>query len=110
MKRSEGIKYLTQCADRQGRHWYQGIEWTDIQSCPTCHGTNDAGWLRVPCSRYGGTSAECAEVTWRFNYLVTKERGDPVNRDNLDLAMGLVVNDHEDVAYVIRTYGHGMYR
>jgi hypothetical protein len=110
VKRSEGIKYLTQCADRQGNHWYQGYVWSDPSDCPTCHGTNDAGWLRCPGSRYGNTGADCAPVAWRLAYLLAGESGEPVDRDLLDHAMSLVVNDHDDVAYIIRTYGNYKYR
>jgi hypothetical protein len=67
------------------------------------------GNLRVPCSRYGRDSEECAQVAWRVAFLVAKESGEPVTRDGLDHAMSLVVNDHEDVAYVVNAYGHGDY-
>jgi len=68
------------------------------------------GNLRVPCSRYGRDTVSCAPVAWRLAYIWAREMGEPITRDLLDNAMGLVVNDHEDVAYVIRTYGHSMYR
>jgi hypothetical protein len=109
MNRSEGIAYLTQCADQQGDHWSGGVTWP-VDECPTCHGTNNAGWLRVPCSRYGSTSDECAPVAWRLAYLITRESGEEITTDDLDWAMGLVVNDHDDVAYIVREYGHRMYR
>ena len=60
---------------------------------------------RVPCSRYGSTSADCAPVAWRVAYLVARETGEPITRANLDHAMSLVVNDSDDVAYMVRTYG-----
>lgn len=68
------------------------------------------GNLRVPCSRYGRDTESCAPVAWRLAYLVARETGESVSRDDLDYAMSLVVNDHDDVAYMVRTYGHGMYR
>lgn len=108
MKRSEGIALLTQCADELGQHWSGGITWP-ADECPTCHGTNDAGWLHVPCSRYGSTSAECAPVAWRLAYVLARETGEDITRDQLEYAMGLVVNDSDDVAYTIRNYGHRMY-
>ena len=108
MKRSQGIAYLTQCADRQGKHWYGGYEYS-AEECRTCDGTNYAGYLRT-YSQYGRTSEECAPVAWRLAYLVARETGEEVDLDGLDHAMGLVVNDHEDVAYMIREYGHRMYR
>ena len=67
------------------------------------------GNLRVPASRYGRDTEECAPVAWRLAYLVARETGSAITRDDLDYAMGLVVNDHDDVAYMVRTYGHGMY-
>lgn len=109
MKRSDGIKYLTQCADRNGTHWYQGRAWSDVASCPTCDGTNLAGWLAC-FSRYGRTSEECAPVAWRYAYVIARETGTEVTLDSLEHAMSLVVNEHDDVAYVIRTYGRRQYR
>ena len=107
MKRSEGIAYLTQCADRQGRHWWAGGEYP-AEECRTCNGTNYAGHLRT-FSQYGRTSAECAPVAWRLAYLVARETGTEIDEDGLDHAMSLVVNDHEDVAYMVREYGHRQY-
>jgi hypothetical protein len=60
-------------------------------------------------SRYGSTSEECAPVAWRLSYLMAREQGEPITFDALDADMGLVVNGHDDVAYVIRTYGRGWY-
>jgi hypothetical protein len=67
------------------------------------------GHLRVPCSRYGRWTSDCAPVAWRLAYLVARETGEPITYESLDHAMGLVVNDNDDVAYVIRTYGHRQY-
>lgn len=60
-------------------------------------------------SRYGSTSEDCAPVAWRLEYLCARETGEPITFDGLDHAMGLVVNEHDDVAYVINSYGHGWY-
>lgn len=60
-------------------------------------------------SRYGRTSEECAPVAWRVAYLVADAQGEPITFDGLDYAMGLVVNGHEDVTYMIRNYGQGWY-
>lgn len=87
MKRSEGIEYLT--------HDSETGEYT--------------GGLYVPCSRYGRNGADCAPVAWRLAYLLARENGEKVTTDSLDYAMGLVVNDHDDVAYVVRQYGHRQY-
>lgn len=103
MKKSEGIAYLTQCADRQGKHWWSGGEYAQ-DDCPTCNGSNYAGHLRT-FSRYGRNSAECAPVAWRIAYLFARETGTDVDLDGLDHAMSLVVNDHEDVAHMVREYG-----
>lgn len=60
-------------------------------------------------SRYGRTSQDCAPVAWRLAYLVAREQGEPITFDDLDYAMGLVVNSHDDVAYIIGAYGRGWY-
>jgi hypothetical protein len=67
------------------------------------------GNLRVPCSRYGRDTEDCAPVAWRVAYLMARETGEPVTRDALDHAMSMVVNDHDDVAYMVNTYGRGDY-
>lgn len=108
MTRTEGIAYLTQCADRQGKHWWAGGEYSQDE-CRTCNGTNYAGHLQT-FSQYGRNSAECAPVAWRLAYVVAREMDECVDLDGLDHAMSLVVNDHDDVAYTIREYGHRMYR
>jgi hypothetical protein len=68
------------------------------------------GDLRVPCSRYGSWTSDVAPVAWRVAFLVARECGEAITHERLDHAMGLVVNDSDDVAYMVRTYGHGMYR
>jgi hypothetical protein len=68
------------------------------------------GNLSVPCSRYGRDSETCAPVAWRVAYLVARETGTPLTRRDLHHAMSLVVNDHDDVAYMIRSYGNYKYR
>jgi hypothetical protein len=68
------------------------------------------GDLCVPCSRYGHCTSECAPVAWRLAYLVARETGEwPITEEQLDHAMSLVVNNHDDVAYMVRTYGNGHY-
>jgi hypothetical protein len=67
------------------------------------------GNLRVPCSRYGRNTADCAPVAWRVAYLVARDSGELVTEAGLDHAMSLVVNDHDDVAYMVNSYGHGHY-
>lgn len=77
MTRAEGIAYL-------------------IDDCPGA---------RVPCSRYGTCTEDCAPVAWRLAYIVARETGEPITFEDLDHAMSLVVNDHDDVAYMVRNYG-----
>jgi hypothetical protein len=108
MRKSEGIAYLTQCADDHGVHWNGGRAVAPDQ-CETCNGTNRAGHLRC-FSRYGSTSEDCAPVAWRLAYLLARETGEEITRESLSHAMGLVVNEHDDVAEIIRQYGHRMYR
>lgn len=59
------------------------------------------GNLRVPCSRYGRDTAECAPVAYEVAQYVCDEVGEPLEARDLDHAMGLVVNDHDDVAYIL---------
>lgn len=108
MTRKQGLAYLTQCADRQGLHWCGGRQYS-VDECPTCDGTNDAGWLGVPGGRYGSTSRDCAPVAWRVAYLFARESGEPITLDDLDHAMSLVVNSSETVAYMVNECGHGHY-
>lgn len=61
-------------------------------------------------SDYGRTTAQCAPVAWRLAYLLARESGEPITSDVLDHTMTMVVNEHEDVAYIVRTYGGGHYR
>lgn len=61
-------------------------------------------------SSFGQYSDECAEVAWRFAYVLSTCTGDPITFDSLDHCMSLVVNDHDDVRTIIRLYGHRMYR
>jgi hypothetical protein len=108
MRRSAAVRYLTQCADRHGVHWSGGLSYS-ADECPICHGTNNAGHLAT-FSTYGRTASECAPVAYRLAYLIARELGETVDLDGLDHAMSLVVNEHPDVAYVIRQYGHRHYR
>ncbi len=67
------------------------------------------GNLRVPCSRYGRNTEECAPVAWRVAYLCAKEQGEPITREALDHAMSMVVNDHDDVRDIVIMLGRGWY-
>lgn len=111
MKRAEGLAILTRCADAFGTHWSRGIPWS-AEECPTCHGSNDAGHLGTPCSRYGSTARECAPVAWRLAYVLSRETGEDITEDLLDACMSSVMNEESPagVAYTIRNYGGGKYR
>jgi len=61
------------------------------------------GDLAVPAGRYGSTTRECAPIAWRVAYLVARETGATIDEQLLDHAMDLVVNSHEDVAYILNT-------
>lgn len=103
----EAIEYLTRCADSNGVHWSGGTSYAP-DDCPTCHGTNDAGWLRAPGSRYGWTSEHCAPVAYRHAVIVSREQGAPLTYDALDHSMSLVVNDHEGVQRDLEDYAIGL--
>lgn len=95
MNRNEALAYLTRCADHNGVHWYQGRAWSDVESCPTCHGTNDAGWLACPCSRYGRTSADVAPIAYRHSRITGTD---------LDDSMSLAVNDSDEIEADLRKH------
>lgn len=65
---------------------------------------NKDGDLRVPCSRYGSSTYECSPVAWTVARILERETGEPMTLDALDHQMGLVVNDHDDVAYLLANY------
>lgn len=62
-----------------------------------CAGRN----LDVPCSRYGTDTKSCAPVAALLALIICECNGDEVRRADADHAMGLVVNDQEDVARLI---------
>lgn len=63
------------------------------------------GNFSVPCSRYGRNSAECAEIAYEVYRITCNETGEDNGVDSLDHAMSLVVNNHDDVAYLLAAYG-----
>jgi len=103
MNYAEAIAYLTRCADDNGVHWYQGREWSDVETCPTCHGTNDAGWLRAPGSRYGHTAAHIAP----FVYRVARAESD-TSEAMLDHVMSMAVNDSETPQRWLEQYAEAL--
>jgi len=60
------------------------------------------GNLDVPCSRYGRNTLECAEVAYQIDFIVCDANGTEMDEDTLYYAMGMVVNDHPDVANLLR--------
>lgn len=67
--------------------------------------TADGPQLRVPCSRYGRTSAECAPVAYDAALIVARECGEDVTEQDLDYAMYCVVNDLDDIENLFNEYG-----
>ncbi len=65
--------------------------------------TRDSG--RVPCSRYGTSSEDCAPVAYTLAEIAEEANGDEITEETLDFYMGLVVNDHDDVSSLIRDHG-----
>jgi hypothetical protein len=65
----------------------------------------DGPHLLVPCSRYGHDAGDCAPVAWRVAEIIADVTGEPITEDGLDYVMGLVVNDHDDVEYMLREHG-----
>jgi len=106
MRYQEAIEYLTRCADNNGNHWYQGHIWSNPETCPTCHGTNDAGWLRCPGSRYGWTSAHCAPIAYKVARIRTGDYD--VTEEELNSAMSQVVNDSDAPGAEINEYILGL--
>jgi hypothetical protein len=99
---NDAIAFLTRCADDTGTHYYAGHAVGDPADCPTCHGTNDAGHLGTPGSRYGRTSAHCAPVAYKVARIRTGSDG--LTYDELDQAMRLVVNDSDGPQETINEY------
>lgn len=104
MNRDEAIAYLTQCADDNGAHWHGGTEYPEAW-CPTCKGTNRAGHLGTPGSRYGRTSADCAPVAYAVALIYQDANGDDIDADLLSRIMSQVVNDSDGPEELIREHG-----
>jgi hypothetical protein len=62
------------------------------------------GNLRVPCSRYGSDTFECAPVAVRVARILAVETGEPMTPESVEYVMGLVVNDHDDVQHFLDDY------
>ena len=59
----------------------------------------------TPVSRYGRDGRACAPVAVAVAVILGGETGEPVTRETLEYVMGLVVNDHDDVGYMLKSYG-----
>ena len=66
--------------------------------------TADPG--RVPCSQWGRDSHDCAPVAIILAETVADASGYDPTPEDYDWAMGLVVNDHDDVAYTLTEHAH----
>lgn len=64
------------------------------------------GSTAMPCSRYGRHIEDATGTIYAAAVIVAAEtEGDPLCWRDLDYMAGLVVNNHDDVAYVIRAHG-----
>jgi hypothetical protein len=67
------------------------------------------GNLRVPCSRYGHDTRDCAFVAWELHKIhVYHDVSEADTLVGLDDCMSLVVNDSDDVSRVIVNDGHAV--
>jgi hypothetical protein len=97
------IEYLTRCVSDDGNHYHSGRA-VDAADCPTCKGSNDAGYLGTPGSRYGSTTARCAPTAYELARIWAREDSDVITYERLDYAMSLVVNDSETPERDIEQY------
>jgi hypothetical protein len=63
------------------------------------------GNLAVPGGRYGSDTRSCAPVAMAMAKVMQYHNGESITYYQLDSDMGLVVNSHDDVAYMISEYG-----
>lgn len=77
---------------------------TFLHSADALDYLNADGDLAVPCSRYGRSTFECSPIALQVAQIVERETGEPMTFASLEHAMGLVVNDHDDVAYLLDNY------
>lgn len=68
-----------------------------------------AGDLQVPCSRYGRNSAEVAWWAIAAGYIYEEVSGPHDNPpEAMNFMMGLAVNSHEDIEYMVIEYWHAL--
>jgi hypothetical protein len=63
------------------------------------------GNLKVPCSRYGTDTKTCAEVAWAAEVVYCGVAPSTMTFETLDEMMAMVVNNSDDVLYLLREYG-----
>jgi hypothetical protein len=59
---------------------------------------------QVPCSRFGRWTEDCAPVAVILAEVVAEATGEEITSEALEHAMGLVVNDHDDVASLLKEH------
>ncbi len=59
----------------------------------------------APGSRYGVKARDWQPIAIALANIMLRETGEPHTEESLDHLVGLVVNDHDDVAYTLETYG-----
>lgn len=59
------------------------------------------GNFRVPCSRYGADTLECADVAYRAMQAYLADASADDQAELLEYLMVLVVNDSDDIAYLL---------
>lgn len=68
------------------------------------------GNLDTPCCVFGRTTADVAPVVWRAAYVWTGVACEELTTDTLDQFMRYALERPEEIQYLIRQYGHRMYR
>ncbi|MBT8161445.1 MULTISPECIES: hypothetical protein [Arthrobacter] len=69
------------------------------------HRTLAGADLAVPCSRYGRTASEVARYAVALLAIYQASGAEPAEAESIiDFAMGLAVNDHQDIAAMICDY------
>lgn len=95
-------------------YWLSVVAWDEVEDYGALDDGGEMaiayltreGWeLRVPCSRYGSDSDDCAPIAWRISELTQRESGEPITTDTLDGSMSWVVTDSDTVAEVLAKYG-----
>lgn len=66
------------------------------------------GNLAVPGGRYGTDTESCAPVAYEIAQILAEQTGEELTEESLDYAMGLVVNSHDDVAYLLDNYSESI--